>query len=334
MSPRRKSLILAVLALGAAILLCMFFWGQLFISTKIAPDGPTVVDIKPGSSFSRIAAQLEDAGIISDARSFTLLAEWRNATGQVHAGEYLFEQATNPDEVLTRLTTGDIMKFRVTIPEGFTLTEIASRLAKTGVGSEEEFLVLCYNSAFINNLGIKGTSLEGYLYPETYTYTSTTTVREMLHAMVNQLNKNLTPGLLTSAKAVGLDRHNLLTLASIIQKEAGNTMEMPLISAVFHNRLNRGIALQADPTVIYGIKNFDGNLTRKHLDTPTPYNTYRRRGLPPGPIASPGQLALHAAAHPADSKALYFVAKGDGTHEFNNTLKEHNRAVRRYQLKR
>ncbi|NIP49901.1 MAG: endolytic transglycosylase MltG [Phycisphaerae bacterium] len=126
----------------------------------------------------------------------------------------------------------------------------------------------------------------------------------------------------------------MLTLASIIQKEAGNVMEMPLISAVFHNRLKRGIALQADPTVIYGIKDFDGNLTRKHLETPTPYNTYRKRGLPPGPIASPGAFALHAAATPAKTKDLYFVARGDGTHEFNATLKEHNRAVRRYQLKR
>ncbi len=152
--------------------------------------------------------------------------------------------------------------------------------------------------------------------------------------MVGQLKKHLSPAILVKADELGLDRHELLTLASIIQKEAGNVMEMPLISAVFHNRLKRGIALQADPTVIYGIADFDGNLTRKHLETPTPYNTYRKRGLPPGPIASPGQFALRAAVNPADTKSLYFVAKGDGTHEFSATLKEHNRAVRRYQLRR
>ncbi len=220
------------------------------------------------------------------------------------------------------------------MPEGFNLQEIAARLAKTGIASNEDFLLLCYDDSFIKTLGVDAKSLEGYLFPETYTYISSTTARQLLRAMVEQLENNISPALLAQAESLGMNRHQLLTLASIIQKEAGNTMEMPLISAVFHNRLKRGIALQADPTVIYGIKDFDGNLTRKHLVTPTPYNTYRKRGLPPGPIASPGQLALHAAANPADSKDLYFVAKGDGTHEFNATLKAHNRAVRRYQLKR
>jgi UPF0755 protein len=159
-------------------------------------------------------------------------------------------------------------------------------------------------------------------------------VRLLLRAMVEQLNQHLAPAMLARAEALGMNRHELLTLASIIQKEAGNVMEMPLISAVFHNRLKRGIALQADPTVIYGIADFNGNLTRKHLETPTPYNTYRKRGLPPGPIASPGLFALRAAANPATSDDLFFVARGDGTHEFSATLKEHNQAVRRYQLRR
>jgi len=155
-----------------------------------------------------------------------------------------------------------------------------------------------------------------------------------LSAMVEQLDSQITAELLENAAALKLDRHQLITLASIVQKEAGNLMEMPLISSVFHNRLKRGMPLQADPTVIYGVADFDGNLTRKHLNTPTPYNTYRMRGLPPGPIASPGGFALHATASPAEGKDLYFVARGDGTHEFNATLKEHNRAVRRYQLRR
>jgi len=142
----------------------------------------------------------------------------------------------------------------------------------------------------------------------------------------------LTPELLMAANARGLDRHKLVTLASIVQKEAGNEEEMPLIAGVFHNRLRKGMRLQADPTVIYGVVNFDGNLTRRHLTTPTPYNTYTRGGLPPGPIASPGLAALRAAAFPAQSQALYFVARGDGRHEFNVTLEAHNRAVRRYQL--
>ncbi len=334
MSLRPRNLILTIFALIGISLLCVGIWLQSYITTTITPTEPQVIEIKPGSSFARIAHQLEKFGVISDARRFTLLARWRKATGKIHAGEYLFEVATKPDDVLSRLVAGDIRKFQVTIPEGFNLQEIATRLEKTGIGSAEEFLSLCNDVEFLNELGIDAVSLEGYLFPETFTYSSTTTPRLLLHAMVAQLHAQLTPELLKAAKTLKLNRHQLITLASIIQKEAGNVMEMPLISAVFHNRLKRGIALQADPTVIYGIADFDGNLTRKHLETPTPYNTYRKRGLPPGPIASPGQFALHAAANPVASKNLYFVARGDGTHEFNATLKAHNRAVRRYQLRR
>jgi UPF0755 protein len=263
-----------------------------------------------------------------------LLARWHKNTGQVHAGEYLFEAPAPPGVVLDRLVRGDIRKFQVTIPEGFNLREFSTRLEKTGVATADEFLALCNDADFLKELDIEAPSLEGYLFPETYTYTSSTSPRQLLLEMLNQLQSQLTPELLLQAKELGLDRHQLITLASIIQKEAGNIMEMPLISAVFHNRLRLGIPLQADPTVIYGVADFDGNLTRKHLETPTPYNTYRKRGLPPGPIASPGSFALHAAANPATSKDLYFVARGDGTHEFSATLKEHNRAVRRYQLRR
>jgi UPF0755 protein len=328
-----RKLALLLFALIGITLLCLGLWLQSFVSTAVTPAKPQVVEIKSGSSFVRIANQLQESGIISDARRFTLLARWRKATVQIHAGEYLFETSATPDEILARLTAGDIRKFQVTIPEGFNLQEIAARLGKTDIGSAEEFLSLCNDTDFIKDLNIDAASLEGYLFPETYSYTSSTTPRQQLRAMVAQLRTQLTPELLKSAAALNLNTHQLITLASIIQKEAGNVMEMPLISAVFHNRLKRGIALQADPTVIYGIANFDGNLTRKHLETPTPYNTYRKRGLPIGPIASPGRFALHAAVNPTPSNNLYFVARGDGTHEFNATLKDHNRAVRRYQLR-
>lgn len=334
MSPRTRKLALIIFLLIGLPLLCVGLWLQSFITTPVTPTQSQNIEIKQGSSFARIAGQLESAGIVSDVRRFTLLARWRKATGQIHAGDYLFEASATPDQVLARLVSGDIQKFRVTIPEGFNLKEIAARLAKTGVGSAEEFLSLCRDKDFLKDLDIDATSLEGYLFPETYTYTSSTTPRQLLRAMVEQLDSQLTNELLRSAERLNLSRHQLLTLASIVQKEAGNLMEMPLISSVFHNRLQRGIPLQADPTVIYGVVDFDGNLTRKHLKTPTPYNTYRMRGLPPGPIASPGGFALHATANPAVSKDLYFVARGDGTHEFSATLKEHNRAVRRYQLRR
>jgi len=334
MTSRTRNLALAGFSLIVILVLCVGFWAESFVTTAVTPPGPRVVEIKTGSSFTRIANQLAEADIISDATRFTWLARWRDATAQIHAGEYFFEASARPDEVLARLVAGDIRKFQVTIPEGFNLSEIATRLAKTEVGSVDDFLALCHDIEFIKALDVEADSLEGYLFPETYTYTSSTTPRQLLRSMVAQLDEHLSPSILASAEALGMNRHELLTLASIIQKEAGNVMEMPLISAVFNNRLKRNIALQADPTVIYGIEAFDGNLTRKHLETPTPYNTYRKRGLPPGPIASPGQFALHAAANPADTSDLYFVARGDGTHEFTATLKEHNRAVRRYQLKR
>ena len=334
MTSRTRNLALAGFSLIVILVLCVGFWAESFVTTAVTPPGPRVVEIKTGSSFTRIANQLAEADIISDATRFTWLARWRDATAQIHAGEYVFDSSARPDEVLARLVAGDIRKFQVTIPEGFNLSEIATRLAKTEVGSVDDFLALCHDPEFIKALDVEADSLEGYLFPETYTYTSSTTPRQLLRSMVAQLDEHLSPSILASAEALGMNRHELLTLASIIQKEAGNVMEMPLISAVFNNRLKRNIALQADPTVIYGIEAFDGNLTRKHLETPTPYNTYRKRGLPPGPIASPGQFALHAAANPADTSDLYFVARGDGTHEFTATLKEHNRAVRRYQLKR
>jgi UPF0755 protein len=334
MNSRTRNLTLIIFTLICVPLLCAGLWLQNFIATPVVPLQPQTIEIKPGSSFARIASQLQTAGVVSDVRRFTLLARWRKATAQVHAGEYLFETSATPDQVLARLVAGDIRKFQVTIPEGFNLQEIAGRLEKTGVGSKDEFLSLCRDEAFIKDLGVKATSLEGYLFPETYTYTSSTTPRQLLSAMVEQLDTEISAEMLQSAAALKLDRHQLITLASVVQKEAGNLMEMPLISSVFHNRLKRGIPLQADPTVIYGVADFDGNLTRKHLNTPTPYNTYRMRGLPPGPIASPGGFALQATANPAESKDLYFVARGDGTHEFSATLKEHNRAVRRYQLRR
>lgn len=334
MNSRIRKLTMIIFILIGLPLLCVGLWLQNFVTTPVLPSQPQAIEIKQGSSFARIALQLQKAGVVSDVRSFSLLARWRNATGQIHAGEYLFEVSATPDQVLDRLVAGDIRKFQITIPEGFNLREIADRLEKTGIGSAKEFLALCKNEAFIEELGVKATSLEGYLFPETYTYSSSTTPRQLLRAMVEQLDSHITADLLESAAALDLDRYQLITLASIVQKEAGNLMEMPLISSVFHNRLKLGIPLQADPTVIYGIADFDGNLTRKHLNTPTPYNTYRMRGLPSGPIASPGEFALQAAANPAVGKDLYFVARGDGTHEFNATLKEHNRAVRRYQLRR
>ena len=325
------------LLLGLLAMLAGAAWylpQTIFVHWPVEPPGVQRVRIAPGTALPQIAAQLEQAGVVSDAGRFVRLARWRDAAQKLKAGEYEFTAAATPAEVLERLVAGDVIKIRITIPEGFAMREIAARVAAAGIGSADRLLALARDPVFATRLKVPAGTLEGYLFPETYIVTTTTGPAELLQAMVAQFNRQLSTELLDAAKSRGLDRHALVTLASIIQKEAGNDEEMPLISAVFHNRLRLGMRLQADPTVIYGIDDFNGNLTRRHLQTPTPYNTYTRGGLPPGPIASPGLAALQAAAHPAASDALYFVSRGDGTHVFSTNLAAHNRAVQRYQLRR
>ncbi len=329
---RRWLLYIAVLAL----LPILIGGGRyaLFLRQTIAPPAAITISVPKGISFGAVAHKLRSAGIISSVVCFKLLARWRGNTAAIQAGDYYFAGPKTPGQILERLVTGDVERHRLTIPEGFSRKQISERLQQSDFRDAAAFLPLTSDAALICTLGIKSATLEGYLFPETYTFDSRTSSQQLIQAMVAQCLAELTPVLLAKAKEQGLNRHQLLTLASIIQKEAGNNSEMPLISAVFHNRLRLGIALQADPTVIYGIKDFDGNLTRRHLRKITPYNTYRVAGLPPGPIASPGRAALRAAANPAGVNYLYFVARGDGNHQFSKTLREHNAAVRRYQLKR
>jgi UPF0755 protein len=293
-----------------------------------------VIHIPSGTSFAEIAQTLETRGVVADAVLLKILARWRGSAGRIKAGEYAFDQPAVPDAVLRRLVEGDVIRYRFTVPEGLTLREIAGRLETEGRGRADSFLALARDSDFCRQLGIAAPTLEGYLFPETYLMTGDMTELQLIQAMIREFNRRLTPEIETGARRQNLDRHQLVTLASIIQKEAGTRGEMPRIASVFHNRLSKGIPLQADPTVIYGIDGFDGNLTRKHLITATPYNTYQLRGLPAGPIANPGEDALRAAAFPATSDELYFVSRGDGTHVFAKTLAEHNANVRKYQLNR
>jgi UPF0755 protein len=330
---RRKIFRLAALALLLLAAVPLLEFG-LFLLRPAAPAAPAAVELPPGTSLAEVARRLEAQGVVRSAAGFRLLARLRGASRAVQAGTYDFAAPATPGEVLGRLVAGDVRRLRLTIPEGWTLREIAARVEAGGLGSARTFLRLANDPQFIASLGISAASLEGYLFPETYLIAAGTPEERLIRTMVEQLRSRLAPDLIEGAAKAGLDLHDLLTLASIIQKEAGSREEMPLISAVFHNRLKRGMRLQADPTVIYGLARFNGNLTRRDLTTPTPYNTYSIAGLPPGPIASPGEEALRAAAFPASAGYLYFVARGDGTHVFSLTLPEHNRAVRRYQLRR
>lgn len=329
----RRILIACCFVLVVAAAAMTLFCYQLLM-VPVMPEKPVSIAIAPGTSLHKIAHQLEDSGVIRNALALRLLARWEQRAGQVQAGTYRFQSAARPAQILERLIKGDVEKVSLTIPEGFTLQQIIARIAEAGYGRAETLTQLAHDRDFIHSLQIDADSLEGYLFPETYLFAPGVDERTLLQMMTSQFRAHLDAQLLQQAKAHGLNLHPLVTLASIIEKETAAIEEMPLISSVFHNRLKRGIPLQTDPTVIYGIKDFDGNITRKDLTTPTPYNTYLIRGLPPGPICSPGLDALRAAAAPATTRYLYFVARGDGSHQFSTTLREHNAAVRRYQLHR
>lgn len=332
-----KKLLSPRIAIPAGVLLVLLMAGGHFAFFLLQPADPgreKIFTVAPGSGLAQVARQLKAKGVVKNARYFVLLARMQGLTTAVQAGEYLFSAPATPATVLGRLARGDVRQLSLTVPEGLALKEIAVLVEEQGAGKAEEFLRLAFDPAFVSALGIDAASLEGYLFPETYSFAKGTSERQLLRIMVDEMRAHLGDELLARAASMNLSAHELLTLASIIQKEAGRTDEMPIISAVYHNRLKRGMRLQADPTVIYGITDFDGNLTRRHLRERTPYNTYRVAGLPPGPIAGPGQKALDAAVNPADTNALYFVSRGDGSHVFSGNLRQHNKAVRRYQLGR
>lgn len=295
---------------------------------------PVRIDVTPGEPFRSTAAKLEAAGLVPNATALTLWARFTGVDRQLQHGAYQFTEAASPIALVDKMRSGEAMMIHVLLPEGATLHDLASMLEHAGIGPAPRFIALAHDRSFVRSLGIDADCLEGYLFPDTYFFSPLDPPEKVLGAFVARFHKMFTPEMASEADKGGFSVHQVVTLASVIEKETGREGERPLVSAVFRNRLRLGMPLQADPTVIYGIENFNGNLTRKDLETRTPYNTYTESGLPPGPIANPGRSALEAALHPADRPYLYFVAKDDGTHEFNTTLAEHNRAVNRHQRSR
>jgi len=291
-------------------------------------------EVESGQGLHQISRRLADAGLIRDALKFTLLARIQGQETALQAGEYVLSPTMPPAAILRDMINGRVRLYRLTVPEGFAMRRIADLVANAGYATSEEFLNACQDPRLLAALTIPGASCEGYLFPDTYYFPASATPIQIVTAMVNRFWERFPDAWKTRASQIGMSVHEVVTLAAIIEKETGAPFERPVISSVFHNRLRRRMRLQTDPTVIYGIPNFDGNLTRKHLNTPTPYNTYIIRGLPPGPIANPGSAAIEAALFPADTGYLYFVSKKDATHHFSTTIAEHNRAVRKYQLRR
>jgi len=287
--------------------------------------------IPDGATFQQVATMLEREGLIKTSAFFVYSGKSQSADRKVHAGEYELNPGMTPAEILAILLNGHVVLHPLTIPEGLTIAQIAEVAAQDGFVDRAEFLRLAKDQTFISSLGVKAETLEGYLYPDTYKFPRGIKTREVLVAMVEQLRQEVGPDLHARMQELKMTMHEMLTLASVIEKETGSGSERPEISAVFHNRLKKHIPLQSDPTVIYGLPAFDGNIHKKDLSSPSPYNTYRVQGLPPGPIANPGIQAIRAALYPSDSHSLYFVSRNDGTHQFSATLIEHNKAVEKYQ---
>jgi len=297
-------------------------------------DGIVLVNIPRGTPFALVVNLLDEKGLIRSRLLFRAMAYFYSAPQQIKAGEYEFSKAMSARDILQKLVRGEVKAYNIVVPEGFTVRQIAARLAASGLADEKEFLRLARDRDTLATLKIPAASAEGFLFPDTYKLDRTMDTRTILKTMADRFLVKVTGGMIEQARAQGLGMKEWVTLASIIEKETGRKDEMTLVSAVFRNRLRIRMPLQSDPTVIYGIENFDGNLTRKHLERQNPYNTYLNRGLPPGPICNPGTDALAAALNPAPVDYLYFVSRNDGSHQFSATLDEHSRAVRKYQINR
>lgn len=312
-----------------------FYYVRLYYHTPAGTDlQPQIVNIEKGASLRRIAVQLEKMGLIRNASMLILYVTLRYPGHHLQAGEYALQATMSIAQIVDIMRSGGIVQHALTIPEGFTVRDIAALIEDNGFGKRRHVLSLAHDEAFIASLGLSVSSLEGYLFPDTYHIPRDISERDLLTLMVRTLESRYTEAIAAKGRKLNMTRHDILTLASLIEAEAQVDEERPLIAAVYYNRLHRGMRLQCDPTVIYALgERFDGNLRKADLAIDSPYNTYRYAGLPPGPIANPGQRAITAAVSPAPVDYLYFVATGkNGAHQFSHTLREHNNAVRKYQL--
>ena len=294
-----------------------------------------LVDIPAGAGTRSIGRTLIDAGIIRDEITFRVALWLSGDARRLQAGEYRFDQPMTARDVLGKIARGEVDRIPVTFPEGLTITEMSQIFETRGLGDASAFVKAARDGSLVQSLDPAARDLEGYLFPDTYAVSRRTDAAGLVRTMVEHFEQVLTPELRQAAADRGVTVRQLVTLASIVEKETASPDERPRVAAVYANRLKVGMPLQCDPTVIYALQRtgkFDGNLRREDLQFDSPYNTYRYPGLPPGPIAAPGKASLEAAAHPADVDFLYFVSRNDGSHEFARSLEEHNRNVQKYQV--
>ncbi len=333
-SKQQQQLVTTLFLLATVVLLIFTHFYVLMVNPPTSVGEEHLIEVNSGMGISEVAQLLYANGIIKRKGLFMVLARLSGAAPKIKAGEYRFSSAMSPWAILNSLRQGWAVLHRITIPEGYSMYQIAQLLEEKGIISGEEFLAAASDKSLLAAFGIPANNMEGYLFPETYYFKKREPATSIIKIMVNQFQRVFTSTMEAEAEELGFTRHQLVTLASLIEKEVAVPEERRLISAVYHNRLQRGMLLQCDPTVIYACEDFNGNLTKKDLKIDSPYNTYRYRGLPPGPIANPGKESLEAALRPSQVNYTYFVSKNDGTHHFSSNLRKHNRAVYKYQKKR
>lgn len=329
-SPPKLTLKYVFLNTLRGLLMLSLLW-YLFCLFVPPGQGSAVSEISfpPGSGISKLANELKIRGVIRSSWHFVLMTRLRGDSHHLKAGDYSFSDDMTPDIILKKIVSGEVAFRKFTLPEGYSIYQAAELLEQKGYFKKNVFLDKCRDKGLLARHGIKEASVEGYLYPATYNISRAGGEEQLLEQMIDQFNKEYSDitGELGSGK---FSRHEVITLASMIEKEAISADEKPIISSVFHNRLRIGMPLQSDPTAVYGFRAFSGKVKKADIMRPSPYNTYLNKGLPPGPIGNPGKESVHAAINPTKSDFIYFVARQDGTHQFSRDLAEHNRAVRRY----
>lgn len=321
----------------AATAVAGFFVYQLVMTPAGNGQAEIIFDVEPGHTLNRISANLEEQQLIRSARLFQYYAKFRGVGSQLKVGEYALTQSMTPDQIIAVLMSGRSVARKITFAEGLNVFDLAQIFEKNELATAEEFMKLVHDKQFIKSLlGEELTSLEGYLYPETYQITKFDGARGLLTQMVRRFVQVWNTEIEPVAKNSGWTRNQIVIFASIVEKETGAAFERPLVSSVFHNRIQKKMRLQTDPTVLYGkamkLGKMPNNITRSDLVTPTAYNTYTIPGLPPTAIANPGKDALLATLRPAKTSYIFFVSRNDGTHVFSETLQQHNQAVRDFQL--
>ena len=331
----KKLLAIIVLLIVAAGGAAAWFYVRVRAPYQGFTGAEQFVEIPVGAGSRTIGDRLVQGGVVRDHLTFRV-ALWLTGQGRhLKAGEYRFDRPMTPADVIDKLARGDVFVIHLTFPEGLTSFEMAKIFEAHGLGTAASFVEAATDATPITHIDPDATTLEGYLFPDTYAVPRKTDASTLVRLMVAEFEKAWTPALRAAAAARHLTPHQAVTLASIVERETAQPAERPTVAAVYENRLRIGMPLQCDPTVIYALERagtYDGNIRKADLSIDSPFNTYKYPGLPPGPIASPGRASLEAAVHPADADYLFFVSRNDGTHVFARTLDEHNRNVQKFQI--